>query len=526
MVDVVAAVNDDLLARHGLLPMGSISMERSPSHGKEVFGDLGCGVVMQNDGVSNSREDAVEGDLTSRGGLPPSIGLVPGGSGLATARVLRWIWNSAQLRCRQGAQSQQSSSASAVEAEVAYFGVVGQDLYGNFLQNRLQEEGVIPLMPQSSNPDRATGRCAVLISQGGERTLMTTIGAWKDLGPNPAAYDALSTWLSGAAVEAQGKNDEILSAERSGAEPASSPPATTSTPLTAFYVTAFSLVANTNFVLELVRQLTSFAVDRIAGGSREMPDTSVQHARVWRRPLIIVNLSAPFIFSMFPEEIWRLLSSADVIFGNASEAGAALAALCPQDKTCNPDSAVGVSELAVSASLSERLCLELLKLRSGRGAATTAAAKSLSDRLVMDDCLACVITDGAVGASVCVAQWFGDAEDAGQIHLRSVRCPPLPSPGVIVDTSGAGDAFVAGCLSSLLPAYQSKIVCLEQDDSPNKALEGVAQPGVAQPGAEPLLRHLSAEEWEAAILQGHRAAGYIVQQSACTIPLEPFSLTG
>ena len=74
--------------------------------------------------------------------------------------------------------------------ESAYIGKVGEDEVGRFLEEEFREYGVTPFLLHASTP---TGRCMVLVSSDGERTMATYLGAAVELTDD----DLLPSFYSG-----------------------------------------------------------------------------------------------------------------------------------------------------------------------------------------------------------------------------------------------------------------------------------------------------------------------------------------
>ena len=86
------------------------------------------------------------------GGLGNALTVELGGSGMNTARA-----------------------AAKLGAKCAFMGLVGMDEDGFEVRERLEREGIQSCLYDS--PDKATGRCTVLVTPDGERTLQTFLGA-------------------------------------------------------------------------------------------------------------------------------------------------------------------------------------------------------------------------------------------------------------------------------------------------------------------------------------------------------------
>ncbi|MCD8184893.1 MAG: PfkB family carbohydrate kinase [Rikenellaceae bacterium] len=62
----------------------------------------------------------------------------------------------------------------------SYIGKVGRDSVGEFMRTEMESMGVLPQLIETHTP---TGRCMVLISPDGERTMATFLGAAIELTP-------------------------------------------------------------------------------------------------------------------------------------------------------------------------------------------------------------------------------------------------------------------------------------------------------------------------------------------------------
>jgi sugar/nucleoside kinase (ribokinase family) len=70
-----------------------------------------------------------------------------------------------------------------------FIGKVGNDTVGNFFKNDLIQNGVQPVLEYSTTP---SGQCTVLVSNDGERTLCTFLGAAAEIGAADLKADMFS----------------------------------------------------------------------------------------------------------------------------------------------------------------------------------------------------------------------------------------------------------------------------------------------------------------------------------------------
>ncbi|KAJ1624138.1 Ribokinase-like protein [Pavlovales sp. CCMP2436] len=158
---------------------------------------------------------------------------------------------------------------------------------------------------------------------------------------------------------------------------------------------------------------------------------------------LCMNVSAPFIAMFFKEPLLAAFESADYVFCNETEAFALSEAM-----------AWGIPE-----GESEKIAAKIAELPSKRPIPRTA-----------------IVTQGA--EATCVAIAGGKSETfavAGNPHTLTKE--------MIVDTNGAGDAFVGGFLSQLALG----------------------------------------KDMAACVRAGHYAAGIIIQRAGCTVPATPAS---
>lgn len=63
---------------------------------------------------------------------------------------------------------------AALNAKTAFSGMIGSDVFGEQIRNRMKEVGIVARLGES---DETTGTCAILITPDGERTMNTCLGA-------------------------------------------------------------------------------------------------------------------------------------------------------------------------------------------------------------------------------------------------------------------------------------------------------------------------------------------------------------
>ena len=259
-----------------------------------------------------------------------------------------------------------------VAGATAYTGSIGKDAFGTHLKAAAAKDGVNALyMEDDTTP---TGTCAVLIKDK-ERSLVANIAAANNFKIDHLSTDAMQAVIKGS-----------------------------------------KLVYSAGFFL------TVSPASMIAAG-KHAAETGNYFA---------TNLSAPFLCSVFKEQMHSVLPYADIVFGNESEAAAFAEA--------NSFAGASVAEVATK--------IAALPKASGTHA-----------RLA-------IITQGSDPTIVAV-------------DGKVMEFPVTPiDAAAIVDTNGAGDAFVGGFLAYFLK------------------------------GA-PLATAVDA---------GHWAAGQVIQQSGCVFP--------
>ncbi|KAF6213165.1 hypothetical protein GE061_010880 [Apolygus lucorum] len=228
----------------------------------------------------------------------------------------------------------------------AYIGCVGKDEYSDILAKKAREDGVKVLYQY--NTEHPTGRCAVLVTGNGtQRSLCAHLAAAEcftvDHLQNPEVQKVL------------------LNAEF-------------------YYSSSFFLTVSLPTILEVAR-------------------TALK-----RNKLFIMNLSAPFLCSLFKKQQMEAFPYVDIVFGNESEA-------TTFSKEQNLDTE-DIKEIALKMT-------SLPKQNPGR------------PRVV-------IITQGHLPVIL--------AEN-GKVTEFPVEFIP---PERVVDTNGAGDAFVGGFLAQLI----------------------------------------------------------------------------
>lgn len=226
---------------------------------------------------------------------------------------------------------------------VSYIGCIADDERGALLKSKAEADGVN--MAVQYTKGAPTGTCAVCIL-GKERSLLANIAAASQINPcaftNPRATEVL--------------NDARL-----------------------VYFTGFMLIPNPNLILALI-------------------NTVSRH-----RPLIAMNLSAPFIMQAFGDSVKAVLPYVDILFSNDEEAEE-LAKLMKWGD--------GAAKMPL---------IDIAKKAAGLPKETK------GDRLV-------VFTAGKNPAAYAYA---GGA--SGEVAIAT-----LVDPATIIDTNGAGDSFVGG----------------------------------------------------------------------------------
>jgi len=247
---------------------------------------------------------------------------IAGGAGQNSIRVAQWMLQ--------------------LPNKTAYFGAIGNDEYGNTLEEAAKKDGVNVCYMKNAN--MPTGTCAVLINSK-ERSLVANLAA-----ANTFSVDHLSTPEAAAIIDAAG----------------------------IYYVTGFFLTVSVDSILTLAKDACE------------------------KNKIFCMNLSAPFLIQFFGEQLASCVPYTDFIFANESEAAAY-------------GEAKGYgSDIATIA----------LKLAAQPKASGTRA------RIV-------VFTQGADATLVA---------SEGKVTVFPVE--KLPKE-MLVDTNGAGDAFVGGFLAMM-----------------------------------------------------------------------------
>ena len=255
----------------------------------------------------------------------PDIKYIPGGSGLNTMRVVQWIVGLPDI--------------------TRFVGATGEDDFGRILRHTTMQEGVG--MVEMTVANEPTGTCAVLVTEGGKRSLVANLGA--------------SAVFEEGSLES---NEELRQ---------------TLCDAPMYYVTGFFLRTAPELVLGIMER-----------GVRE-------------GKTVALNLSAPFVLTACgPDCLARGVQSASLIFGNDSEF------------------------LALSQVLGWGL--SNVEKIGKKVAALPMLAKTHGNRVVL-------ITKGS-DPLVAVT-------DKKTVTFYPT---PLVNPADIVDTNGAGDAFVGGYL--------------------------------------------------------------------------------
>jgi UDP-glucuronate decarboxylase len=281
-------------------------------------------------------------------------GLTAGQAGMATDAQMPVY---AELEAQKGvlhfpggsglntARVAQWSSQAPKGRFVSYIGCVADDERGKLLKTKAEADGVN--MALQYTKDAPTGTCAVCIL-GKERALLANIAAASKI--NPSAFT-------------NPRATEVLDAAR------------------IVYFTGFMLIPNPNLIMSLIQ-------------------TTGRH-----RPLIAMNLSAPFIMQVFGDSVKAVLPFVDILFSNDDEA----------------------QELAKLLTFSADG--EALPLTDVAAKAANLPKTTPGQRLV-------VFTAGKLPA---VFAYSGDKGAKGEVAIETTV-----DPAKIVDTNGAGDSFVGG----------------------------------------------------------------------------------
>lgn len=125
---------------------------------------------------------ALLGDLNAD--VTVRVGAVPPPGGEAHVETALMVGGSAALTARW---------LAALGCEVRLAAAIGEDPFGDWVHSALSQEGVLTSWLQRV-PDKPTGLCFALVYPGGERTLLVSPGAARDL-----SWGAIPpSWLDGA----------------------------------------------------------------------------------------------------------------------------------------------------------------------------------------------------------------------------------------------------------------------------------------------------------------------------------------
>lgn len=258
----------------------------------------------------------------------PDVVYVPGGAGLNSARVCRWIGQAAGI-------------------QTVYVGCIGEDRYGEILKDAAEKQGVEMVLEKTSAAPTGTCACAIV---GKERSLLANLGASNRLS---AAH-----MKSPAVIKVLGESQY-------------------------FYCTGYALIVDAEYVLQVAK-----AAHATPGG------------------VFCLNLSAGYIIDCFTEALMKVLPHVDILFGNEGEAETLAKALKIEEKSI--------------PKIAERVA-EVLPY------------EGLGDQTI-------IFTQGP-----------SDIVFASKKEHKEVVS--VPSHRVeqekVVDTNGAGDAFVGGFIAAL-----------------------------------------------------------------------------
>uniref|UniRef100_A0A7S1UH54 Adenosine kinase n=1 Tax=Phaeomonas parva TaxID=124430 RepID=A0A7S1UH54_9STRA len=288
-------------------------------------------------------------------------------------------------------------------------GAIGDDAEGQRLEDGCRACGIVPELQQVTGVN--TGVCVVLVGDedaGKDRCLFSIQGAYKLYDPKPLQ----------AALE---------EAARPKADPSSSPGlAEQLREARILYATAFTLTNDNR--AEAVASFFAF------GNPDRIPEQGTPVSESKRRT-VALNLSSAGLYGGGMSVMHRLLPLlplVDVLFGNEEEMRSFAAELLGRD---------------VRPELQEILGGVAEHLRAG---ATL------------------VVTRGAEATAV--ARVGNDAGSECEARLRTiqVRVPPLEAP--LVNTNGAGDAFVGGFLAGLGLGLELESCCAMGHNAAAKVL--------------------------------------------------------
>lgn len=97
------------------------------------------------------------------------------------SEISNYIGNLKQKKVAGGSASNTINGIAQLGGRSGFIGKVGRDEIGSFYTTDLSENGVKPYLLKS---DQLSGRCLVLISADGERTMCTYLGAAAELAPD------------------------------------------------------------------------------------------------------------------------------------------------------------------------------------------------------------------------------------------------------------------------------------------------------------------------------------------------------
>lgn len=227
-----------------------------------------------------------------------------------------------------------------------YFGCIGNDKFGKVLQSNASEDGVNALY--QIHPTEATGTCAVVCTEGGQkRSLVANLAS-----ANLFTIDHVNQEKNWKCVQ----NAHV------------------------YYIAGFFLTVSPPSIMKVAKHACE------------------------KNKIFTMNLSAPFLCQFFKEPMLAAMPYIDILFGNESEAA-----------TFAKENNLGTEDIK---EIAQKIA-EMPKANQNR------------KRMV-------VFTQGDLPIIIC---------QDGRILEFSV---PALSPSDMVDTNGAGDAFVGGFLANLV----------------------------------------------------------------------------